>query len=241
MEFGLTEEEHEKRTRWMEKRTKERFRKKIKCEDVYARSRSSSPDVYSKFLEKHRKSQEIKHNSINKSNYSTENEDKTCESTGDLNKSLEVPNNSDITSTDKKSDEDNESESDSDEEYGPQPLKTSNSLDWKVSYGGELMPGEGDAIAQYIQKGKRIPRRGEVGLTTEQIENFEKIGYVMSGSRHKAINRMRIKKESLVLTAEQEKAKALEKLESRMRRENEILNHFREMIMKKQEEENNQN
>ncbi|EAN32521.2 Ras-induced vulval development antagonist family protein [Theileria parva strain Muguga] len=224
----------------MEKRTKERFRKKIKCEDVYARSRSSSPDVYSKFLENHRKSQELKLNSLKKSNDSTDDENKPPELTDNDNKSLEVPNYSDITSGNDKSNENQESESDSDEEYGPKPLKNSTSLDFKVSYGGELMPGEGDAIAQYIQKGKRIPRRGEVGLTTEQIENFEKIGYVMSGSRHRAINRMRIKKESMVLTAEQERAKALEKYESRMRRENEILNHFREMIMKKQEE-NNQN
>jgi NF-kappa-B-activating protein C-terminal domain len=30
-------------------------------------------------------------------------------------------------------------------------------------YGGALRPGEGEAIAQYVQSGKRIPRRGEVG------------------------------------------------------------------------------
>ena len=34
-------------------------------------------------------------------------------------------------------------------------------------------PGEGDAIAQYVQAGKRIPRRGEVGLSAEEIEAFE--------------------------------------------------------------------
>lgn len=31
-------------------------------------------------------------------------------------------------------------------------------------YGGALRPGEGEAIAQYVQSGKRIPRRGEVGV-----------------------------------------------------------------------------
>lgn len=30
-----------------------------------------------------------------------------------------------------------------------------------------LLPGEGDAIAHYVEEGKRIPRRGEVGLTSE--------------------------------------------------------------------------
>ncbi len=29
------------------------------------------------------------------------------------------------------------------------------------------MPGEGEMMAHYIQSGKRIPRRGEVGLTSE--------------------------------------------------------------------------
>ena len=36
------------------------------------------------------------------------------------------------------------------------------------SYGGALRPGEGEAMAAYVQSGKRIPRRGEVrapGLT----------------------------------------------------------------------------
>jgi len=43
------------------------------------------------------------------------------------------------------------------------------------------------------QAGKRIPRRGEVGLDSEQIEKFENIGYVMSGSRHSRMNAVRIR------------------------------------------------
>jgi hypothetical protein len=31
------------------------------------------------------------------------------------------------------------------------------------NYGGFMRPGEGDAMAAYVQSGKRIPRRGEVG------------------------------------------------------------------------------
>jgi hypothetical protein len=30
-----------------------------------------------------------------------------------------------------------------------------------ANYGGALLPGEGDAMAAYVQSGKRIPRRGE--------------------------------------------------------------------------------
>merc|ERR1711971_1017707 len=65
-----------------------------------------------------------------------------------------------------------------DEMIGPKPKPKEALLDVR-SYGGALMPGEGEAIAGYVQAGKRIPRRGEVGLTSEEIENFEKLGYVM--------------------------------------------------------------
>jgi hypothetical protein len=50
-------------------------------------------------------------------------------------------------------------------------------------YGKALLPGEGAAMAAYVAEGKRIPRRGEIGLTSEQIASFESVGYVMSGSR----------------------------------------------------------
>ncbi|KAI8014282.1 NKAP family protein [Camellia lanceoleosa] len=75
-----------------------------------------------------------------------------------------------------------------------------------LSYGGALRPGEGDAIAQYVQQGKRIPRRGEVGLSAEEIQKFESLGYVMSGSRHQRMNAIRIRKENQVYSAEDKRA-----------------------------------
>ncbi len=39
-------------------------------------------------------------------------------------------------------------------------------------------------MAAYILEGKRIPRRGEIGLTSDEISKFESEGYVMSGSRY---------------------------------------------------------
>lgn len=45
----------------------------------------------------------------------------------------------------------------------------------------------------YVQNGKRIPRRGEVGLSADQISHFEDLGYVMSGSRHSRMNAIRIR------------------------------------------------
>ena len=53
-------------------------------------------------------------------------------------------------------------------------------------------------MAAYVQSGKRIPRRGEVGLSAEQIAHFEDLGYVMSGSRHSRMNAIRIRKENQV-------------------------------------------
>lgn len=41
-------------------------------------------------------------------------------------------------------------------------------------------------MAAYVESGKRIPRRGEIGLTSNEIETFEDAGYVMSGSRYNA-------------------------------------------------------
>ena len=56
------------------------------------------------------------------------------------------------------------------------------------SFGGALLPGEGEAMAQYVKEGKRIPRRGEIGLTSDEIATFESSGYVMSGSRYDSIS-----------------------------------------------------
>lgn len=55
-------------------------------------------------------------------------------------------------------------------------------------------------MAQFVQSGKRIPRRGEVGLTSNQIESYEAVGYVMSGSRHSRMNAVRMRKENQVRT-----------------------------------------
>ena len=57
--------------------------------------------------------------------------------------------------------------------------------------------GEGAAMHAFVQNGKRIPRRGEVGLSADQISHFEDLGYVMSGSRHSRMNAIRIRYTSL--------------------------------------------
>lgn len=57
-------------------------------------------------------------------------------------------------------------------------------------------------MAAYVAAGERIPRRGEVGLQAEEIQKFENIGYVMSGSRHNRMNAVRVRKENQVRNAE---------------------------------------
>lgn len=74
-----------------------------------------------------------------------------------------------------------ESEEDEEDVVGP-VQKTQVSLTPR-EYGKALLPGEGAAMAAYVAEGKRIPRRGEIGLTSDQIASFECVGYVMSGSR----------------------------------------------------------
>ncbi|CAG8467911.1 4959_t:CDS:2 [Acaulospora colombiana] len=88
---------------------------------------------------------------------------------------------------------------------GPVPLSMNENKLGERDYGGALLAGEGSAMAAYVQEGKRIPRRGEIGLTSNEIQSFEDVGYVMSGSR------------------QEEKAK----------KENKIISDFRELVAEK--------
>lgn len=120
-------------------------------------------------------------------------------------------------------------------EIGPRPMpKIQQEVQAaNIDYGGALMPGEGDAIAQFVQNNMRIPRRGEVGWTGDEIETLETLGYVMSGSRHKKMNAIRIRKENQVYSAEEKRALALYNYEEQQQRENKLMQEFREIITEK--------
>ncbi|XP_044261865.1 NKAP family protein CG6066 [Tribolium madens] len=105
--------------------------------------------------------------------------------------------------------------------------------------GKALLPGEGAAMAAYVAEGKRIPRRGEIGLTSEEIESFEAVGYVMSGSRHRRMEAVRIRKENQIYSADEKRALAMFSKEERQKRENRILGQFREMVNSKLAEKKN--
>ncbi|KJP89341.1 hypothetical protein AK88_01007 [Plasmodium fragile] len=121
-------------------------------------------------------------------------------------------------------------------DVGPKPLDVNVKLaNQQIDYGAAMMPGEGQAIAQFVQKGKRIPRRGEVGLSAEAIENFESLGYVMSGSRHKRMNAIRMRKENQVYSAEEQRALAMFNYEERANRENALISDLKEVLRKQNE------
>jgi len=101
-----------------------------------------------------------------------------------------------------------------------------------ISYGGALRPGEGDAMAQYVQQGKRIPRRGEVGLSADEISKFEALGYVMSGSRHQRMNAIRIRKENQVYSAEDKRALAMFNYEEKAKREHKVMSDLQRLVQR---------
>ena len=136
------------------------------------------------------------------------------------------------------------SDSDSDNSHaGPQPLTRAqadaNADPNKAAaahkaYGGALLPGEGEALAAYVQQNLRIPRRGEIGYSSNDIDYFEKSGFVMSGSRHSRMNAVRIRKENQIYSAEEQRALALITLEENQQKEQALLQDFRTMLKDKQ-------
>lgn len=127
--------------------------------------------------------------------------------------------------------------SDSDDNVGPQPLRSlaaTKKLDERA-YGGALLRGEGSAMAAFLQEGTdvRIPRRGEIGLTSDEIAQFENVGYVMSGSRHRRMNAVRMRKENQVISAEEKRGILKLQREERERREAVLREEFSELVNEK--------
>ena len=77
-------------------------------------------------------------------------------------------------------------------------------------------------MAAFVEDGARIPRRGEIGMQAEQIEKFETVGYVMSGSRHKRMNAVRVRKENQVISAEEKRGILHLQAQEKAKRENEV-------------------
>lgn len=126
---------------------------------------------------------------------------------------------------------------DDDDEVGPQPLvkidTSSNKRNDERAYGGALLRGEGSAMAAFLKEGgteARIPRRGEIGLTSDQIAAYESVGYVMSGSRHRRMNAVRLRKENQVISAEEKRGILKLQREEKERREAILREEFTELV-----------
>lgn len=126
-------------------------------------------------------------------------------------------------------------------QFGPEPdnlLKTLDGKNKPMDFGKALLPGEGAAMAKYVEEGKRIPRRGEIGLTSDEIEKFEDAGFVMSGSRHRRMEAVRLRKENQIYSADEKRALAKFNHEVRSKREDQLMTQFRELIRAKQKTDN---
>ena len=120
-----------------------------------------------------------------------------------------------------------------DEDIGPQPMqKVGGKKIDERSYGSALLRGEGSAMAAFLQDGieSRIPRRGEIGLTSDQIAQYEDVGYVMSGSRHRRMNAVRMRKENQVISAEEKRGILKLQRDERERREAILREEFSELV-----------
>ncbi|CAI2303984.1 unnamed protein product [Caenorhabditis sp. 36 PRJEB53466] len=101
------------------------------------------------------------------------------------------------------------------------------------NYGKDLLKGEGAGMAAYAARGERIPRRGEIGLSSGEIAEYEKVGYVMSGSRHKAMEATRLRKENQILTAEEKRLLSGVSFEAKKKKEEAQLEQLRSLIRNK--------
>lgn len=126
---------------------------------------------------------------------------------------------------------------------GPEPDGLLKALDAKssksIDFGKALLPGEGAAMAKYVEEGKRIPRRGEIGLASEEIVRFEESGFVMSGSRHRRMEAVRLRKENQVYSADERRALAKFNHQARSKKEEQLMSQFRELIHSKQKSDKN--
>ncbi|KAJ2853677.1 hypothetical protein GGI22_004777 [Coemansia erecta] len=119
-------------------------------------------------------------------------------------------------------------------EVGPMPANDHIPRLPEGSFGNALLPGEGAAMAAYVQAGERIPRRGEIGVDQRMIERLETSGYVMSGNRHRRMDAVRQRKEGQVASAEEKRQMLLQNQEERLKKETQVIAEFKDMLSKKE-------
>jgi len=217
-----SEDEKKKKSKKKKKKSKKKKSKKHSEDSESAESGSEAEEVKKK--KKKKKSKKSKKSKKKKA------------------KKSRKESNSDSSSSDSSDQSDDEDDLDNDlwvekgseSLVGPEtPLTHLAQDDKPLDFGHALLPGEGAAMAEYVKAGKRIPRRGEIGLTSDEIASYEMSGYVMSGSRHRRMEAVRLRKENQIYSADEKRALASFNQEERRKRESKILSSFREMVYRK--------
>jgi NF-kappa-B-activating protein C-terminal domain len=202
-----------------EEKSKKKHKKKDKKKHKSKKSKKKKSKSKSKKSRKRRDSTSSSSSSSSSSSKDSNDEEKWVEKNADNKSSSRI------------SSKPSKNEDSDGEDFGPLS-KNSGGLNQK-DFGRALLPGEGAAMASYVIDGKRIPRRGEIGLTSDEIETFESVGYVMSGSRHRRMEAVRIRKENQIYSADEKRALAMFSREERQKRESKILSQFKEMVTAK--------
>ncbi|XP_061581669.1 NF-kappa-B-activating protein [Cololabis saira] len=215
-------EDEKKKKKKKKKKSKKRKNKKH-SEDSDLESDSDEEEIKKKKKKKKsKKSKKSKKKKVKKSR--KESSDSSSEDSGEEEEDEEDPNG--VMWVERTCEEEHL--------VGPEaPLTHMSQDDKPLDFGHALLPGEGAAMAEYVKAGKRIPRRGEIGLTSCEIADFEKSGYVMSGSRHRRMEAVRLRKENQIYSADEKRALASFNQEERRKRESKILSSFREMVYRK--------
>ena len=76
-------------------------------------------------------------------------------------------------------------------------------------------------------------RRGEQGKSLDEIQKMEKAGFVMSVSRNSRLNLLREQQ-----AAEAEKNNVAKRIEEKAKKEELIVDHFRQLLLEKQRSQN---
>lgn len=127
---------------------------------------------------------------------------------------------------------------DSEDEISPKRLSPSSeklifrSRKVSTSTGAVSVVKEADFLP-VIRERSRSPvrqiRRGEQGKSLDEIQKMEKAGFVMSGSRNARLNLLREQQ-----AAEAEKNNVAKRLEQQAKKEDLIVDHFRQLLIQRQ-------
>ncbi|KAJ2498529.1 hypothetical protein GGH96_004253 [Coemansia sp. RSA 1972] len=135
--------------------------------------------------------------------------------------------------SDETSDERQSQDENSDSGIGPMPAQDYKPTISEHGLGSVQRSGDGLLSSGFIQSSDRIPRRGEIGMDLNKIEQWENAGYVMSGNRRSRVNDTQVHREGQVITADEKRQMLLQNQEERQKKETQIISEFRDMLSKK--------